>query len=145
MAYIHKSNPIICALRRVDVDEIDVYKPTKLKVTRWFNMLNREVFWNELPPFRKIVVKKLEGCWGECSGEYDRKDNPYCNLYLNNKFPNRTDFIQTLAHECVHHYQHVFLEDMSHGNSFFEWKKRFNQFELNLQIKGKKKFRHLFE
>jgi hypothetical protein len=104
------------------------YRPTKYAVTRWFNILNDVLFSNSLDKFKTITIKQMKRAWGECRGNDDQS----CDLILHNRFNTKSEFIEVLGHEMVHHYQWLFEEDMDHGDTFFAWKKLFNKNNLEL-------------
>lgn len=110
------------------------YKPTKEEVMRWFNIINREIFNKNLPPFREIEIKRRHKCWGECIGHTDKFQNRFSKVSLNHHMKSKKHFIEVLIHEMVHHYQWIHENTMSHGDSFFAWKNKLSKFKVNLSI-----------
>tara|TARA_Y100000590_G_C15377676_1_gene885088 strand:- start:424 stop:807 length:384 start_codon:yes stop_codon:yes gene_type:complete len=104
------------------------YRPTKYAVTRWFNILNECLFRSYLPPFRDIRIKRMARAWGECEGH----DDGSSSVSLNSWFPKKSEFIETLGHEMVHHYQWVKGFQMNHQDSFHAWRPKFKRFNMNL-------------
>ena len=144
MSYIRKNNPIIQKVRKCG-GELDTYVATKMKISRWFNLLNQHIFKNELQPFKKITVRRQVEFWAECDGDYDKKGNPYSNLLITTKFPNLTEFVDTLVHEMVHHYQWTIQEEMSHGKSFHIWRPKINRYELPFRERGLKSHKKMLK
>ena len=62
------------------------YSPTKKETIRWFSIINKEIFDNELPAFEKIIIGKKHGSWAECAGIENDDGSGICTLYLNYKF-----------------------------------------------------------
>lgn len=106
----------------------DCYRPTKHSITRWFNILNDVVFSNALDKFKTITIKQMKKAWGECHGNEDET----CDLIIHNRFNSKQQFIEVLGHEMIHQYQWLYENDMDHGESFFAWKKIFNNCNLEL-------------
>ena len=74
--YISKSNPVVQAVRSSESNLARAYKenkiskkyysktfyPTKHLITRWFNILNEEIFNNQVHPFYDIEILQKKGC-----------------------------------------------------------------------------------
>lgn len=107
------------------------YETTIDDCHKWFNILNRELFENTLPPVNEIDIR-----WRRNAHAYydydERKSNGTCKLLMNKKYKSKQFFVEVLAHEMVHHYQYVNGERMGHGSSFIRWRDKFNQKGLNL-------------
>ena len=97
-------------------------------MTRWFNILNECLFRNYLPPFRDIRIKRMVQAWGECEGH----DDGSSSVSFNSWFPKKSEFVETLGHEMVHHYQWVKGFQMKHQDSFYAWRPKFKRFNMNL-------------
>ena len=108
------------------------YVPTKDEIMYWFNIINREIFKNDLPQFRKIEVRRRHGCWGECIGDTHKKTGRYSDLSLNHYQKSKKHFIETLIHEMVHHYQWIHENTMTHGETFFAWKPKLAKYNVTL-------------
>ena len=144
--YIHKSNPVIQEVRSYETSMSRAYKenrisrkrysktfyPTKHLVTRWFNILNEEIFNNQIHPFHEIEIKRKQGCHAEHIPFEDSNGNIYGELSISNRFINKNEFLYVLAHEMVHQWQWMELGRTSHGDSFWKWKNRFAKFEIPL-------------
>ena len=129
--YISKDNYVIQEIRKSSSGELF---PTKNLVTRWFNILNEEVFDNIINPFHEIEIKRKQGCHAEHIPIEDKRGVIYATLSINERFYNRQEFIFTLAHEMVHQWQWMHLHQSDHGETFFKWKSRLAKFESPLGV-----------
>jgi hypothetical protein len=127
--YISKDNYIIQEIRKQTQGE---FKPSKNMITRWFNILNEEVFNNIIHPFHDIEIKRKQGCHAEHIPFEDGYGTIYAMLSINKKFNDKNEFLYTLAHEMIHQWQWMQLGRTSHGNSFWKWKNKLAQFEIPL-------------
>jgi hypothetical protein len=110
------------------------YIPTIDDCEKWFSILNKEVFDNGLSHFREIEIRRRHGCWGEITAN-ETKTNRFSTLSLNHYFKSKKHFIEVLGHEMVHHHQWTVLNaDLTHGETFMEWKSRFAKFGMSLTI-----------
>ena len=144
--YIHKNNPVIQEIRSYETNLNKAYKenriskrrysktfyPTKHLITRWFNILNEEIFDNKIYPFYDIEIKRKQGCHAEHIPLEDLNGNIFGVLSISERFINKNEFLFTLAHEMVHQWQWMHLNRTSHGESFWKWKKRLDKFEIPL-------------
>ena len=112
------------------------YTPTKHTVTRWFNIINKEIFDDGLEPFDNIEIKPLRGVWGYCVTYTDLGDDD-CDLEIRCRFPNFQMFLNCLAHEMVHLFNHQILgeQNLRHGPKFFAWRDDFTNHGLTLTRK----------
>jgi hypothetical protein len=127
--YISKDNYIIKEIRKQTQGE---FKPSKNMITRWFNILNEEIFNNIIHPFHDIEIKRKQGCHAEHIPFEDGYGTIYAMLSINKKFNDKNEFLYTLAHEMIHQWQWMQLGRTSHGNSFWKWKNKLAQFEIPL-------------
>ncbi len=146
--YISKSNPVIQAVRSSESNFARAYKenkiskkyysktfyPTKHLITRWFNILNEEIFNNQVHPFYDIEILQKKGCHAEHIPYEEEGEKVYGVLSIADRFINRNEFLFTLAHEMVHQWQWMTLNRTDHGESFFKWKNKFAQFEIPLGV-----------
>ena len=144
--YIHKDNPVIQEIRSYETNLNKAYKenriskrrysktfyPTKHLITRWFNILNEEIFDNKIYPFYEIEIKRKHGCHAEHIPLEDLNGNIFGVLSISDRFINKNEFLFTLAHEMVHQWQWMHLYRTSHGESFWKWKTRLAKFEIPL-------------
>lgn len=108
------------------------YETTVEDCQRWFNILNRELFDNSLPPVDEIDIRWRRGA--HAWYDYDQK-NPgqgTAKLLMNKRYKSKQFFVEVLAHEMVHHYQYIYNEEMGHGSSFVKWRDKFNKKGLTL-------------
>jgi len=108
------------------------YETTIEDCRLWFNVLNREIFNNSLPPLDEIDIRwrrKAHALY-----DYDQSKPGYgsARLLMNKRYKSKQFFVEVLAHEMVHHYQYIYNEDIGHGSSFFKWRGKFNKKGLNL-------------
>jgi hypothetical protein len=146
--YISKSNPVVQAVRSSESNLARAYKenkiskkyysktfyPTKHLITRWFNILNEEIFNNQVHPFYDIEILQKKGCHAEHIPYEEEGEKVYGVLSIADRFINRNEFLFTLAHEMVHQWQWMTLNRTDHGESFFKWKNKFAQFEIPLGV-----------
>ena len=85
----------------------------------WFSIINDEVFCNKLNPIN-FDIRRLRGVWGY----YDDETGI---ITLSNVFTSKELFLNVLAHEMVHVYQHQQGMDLSHGDTFWEWREKFKR------------------
>lgn len=108
------------------------YETTIEDCRLWFNVLNRELFNNSLPPLDEIDIRwrRKAHAWYD----YDQSKPGYgsSKLLMNKRYKSKQFFVEVLAHEMVHHYQYIYNEEMGHGSSFFKWRDKFNKKGLNL-------------
>ena len=141
--YVCKDNYIIQEIRSCETNIKDAYKetkdkaffPTKHLITRWFNIFNNEIFNNTIHPFHDIEIKRKQGCHAETCAEEDKNGNVYGTLSISERFINKNEFLYTLAHEMIHQWQWIELNQLDHGKTFWKWKNKLAQFEIPLTIK----------
>lgn len=130
--YIRKNNIIVRTVRE-NKNKKDNFVPSKHLITRWTNILNREIFNNKIHPFHDISIKRKRDCHAEHIG-WVHDEFFYGELSFNNKFSNKTEFIYTLAHEMVHQWQWMSFQRTNHGKTFMKWKNKLNNFEIPLGV-----------
>ena len=139
--YISKDNYIIQEVRSYETNldraykenkKIKTFHPTKHLITRWFNILNEEIFNNQVHPFYDIEILQKKGCHAEHIPYEEEGEKVYGVLSIADRFINRNEFLFTLAHEMVHQWQWMTLNRTDHGESFFKWKNKLAQFEIPL-------------
>lgn len=124
------------------------YYPTQESAVRWFHILNRSLFENQLKPI-DITVRRLRGCVGMLMLHWDDRSSrrghnqrllPFHNatfhyyIVLNNRFKTWREFLETLAHEMVHQYQVEVIKDpySNHNANFYAWREKFASYKLKL-------------
>lgn len=105
------------------------FRPTQSDCAEVFNNINRQVFYGELilPTFKLLYSSDY---WGMCVGSWD--DPAGCTIHINKSFLSKRLFINTVAHEMVHQWEWLNYEHMTHGNTFFVWRKPLAEFGITL-------------
>lgn len=97
---------------------------THRKCQYWYKVLQKAMFTDMKVP-AEFVVRRLRSDWGH---------------YLNNiitittRIKTRQMFMNTLAHEMVHHYERTVLKEIPcHSDVYIEYARRFKE-ELNIDL-----------
>jgi len=108
------------------------YDTTIEDCQRWFNILNRELFNQALPPVDEIDIRwrRKAHAWYDYDERYPGTGTT--RLLMSKRYKSKKFFVEVLAHEMVHHYQYIYNEEMGHGSSFYKWRDKFNKKGLNL-------------
>lgn len=123
------------------------YRPKLSEIKAIYRCINREVFYGELI-LPKFEIRRMHGAWGACEGKsgkrYKTKSN--CIIWLADRWYCQQWLISTLAHEMVHQYQWDIYSRirikrgqppiMSHGPSFYIWRKKLKKFGISLKESG---------
>ena len=121
------------------------YRTNKREVRKLYNIINEEIFNNELPPAKLEVKSHCRGYWGMCmaQGFNPKKKSSQCKIRLSDKWYCKQWLINTLAHEMAHQYQwDVYSKTrhlegkyplMSHGPSFYTFRKQLAKYGLVLK------------
>ena len=121
------------------------YRPTKREVKKLYNIINEEIFNNELPPAHLEVKSHCRGYWGLCmsTGFNPKKKSSQCKIRLSDRWYCKQWLIDTLAHEMVHQYQwDIYSKEravegkepiMSHGPSFYKFRKQLAEYGIVLK------------
>jgi hypothetical protein len=120
------------------------YRPSLKEVIKTYDLLNREIFNNELhrPEIQLGIRRKA---WGWCQGFIKYRDTgSRCIIKLSDKWYCKQWMITVLAHEMSHQYQWDIIalqreeqgKDaiMSHGPSFFIYRKRMKEHGIHLKV-----------
>lgn len=109
-----------------------MYKPTVRSVRRAYTQLNRLLFQNQLPPSSQIHIQisyiKLPW-WAYCQ----HRDSRGFKIHLLPSYRSRDFFMSILAHEMVHVDQYIRYQNMTHGPTFFRFRKVFQRNGLVLK------------
>lgn len=108
------------------------YETTVEDCQRWFNILNRELFNESLPPVSEIDIRWRRGAYAWYDYDESKPGQGAARLLMNKRYKSKQFFVEVLAHEMVHHYQYVYNEEIGHGSSFLKWRDKFNKKGLNL-------------
>lgn len=116
-------------------DRKNRYYPNQEEAKRWHRIINREIFDGQLVNDIEIEVRRRHGCFGEYTGENDRKKEVFYTLSisLNNWFLSKKHFIECIVHEMVHQYQWERLNELTHGKSFFAWQNKLQKYGMVLK------------
>ena len=115
-------------------NEDTTYETTYEDCQRWFRILNKEIFNNRLPPVDEIDIRWRRGQYAfyESIIDTDDPDYKFGRLCMNKRYKSKKFFVEVLAHEMVHHYQFMYDEPITHGQTFVPWCDKFNKKGLNL-------------
>jgi len=110
------------------------FRPTASDVRRWTQVINCILFHGELPPYRKIKVRRLHAKYALVQCHEGRQKN-YCNIEIHNRFDTFGCFFSILAHELIHvadfmHYGDTKRPD--HGRFFFSHRELMKNIGLRL-------------
>ncbi|MEY4331818.1 MAG: SprT-like family [Bacteroidota bacterium] len=110
------------------------YRPSLREINETYKLINKYVFNNKLkrPP---IQLKSCRKYWGMCIGSLQEvSPGTFCKIELMDKWFCIQWMITTLAHEMVHQYEwDVLRKDMTHRQSFFIWREKLAEFNINLK------------
>ena len=98
------------------------YKTTFKDIKIWFNHINETIFDGKLAPFSEILIKDLsrQKCIGQVvTWTWKRKGTQQFWLEMLPFYRNKKEFVDTLAHECIHLYQMANLGDNGNHNAVF--------------------------
>ncbi len=76
--------------------------------------------------------------WAESSSvELWSNHNPkrriyYVDLTMKDSYPNEKIFVEILCHEMIHAYQYEKHDEMTHGQTFWEWKDKLAEHDITL-------------
>ena len=108
------------------------YETTVEDCQKWFNILNRELFNNNLSQVHEIDIRWRRGAHAWYDYDERKPGTGTARLLMNKRYKSKKFFVEVLAHEMVHHYQYIYNEEMGHGSSFLKWRDKFNKKGLNL-------------
>lgn len=110
-------------LKELEYDNVK-FKPTVEDIKEWFVVLNEQIFGNKLGDFTDIKVKRLHNTHAFFNYDDDKTVRD-TSLEMNNMFSSKKLFVEILAHEMIHHFQHSYNEPLGHGPSFWAWRDNF--------------------
>lgn len=115
-------------------DNDNVYETTEYACRYWFNILNKEIFNEQLTPVNEIDIRWRRLCYAFYEYEANKKSRSYgySKIAMNKKYQSKKFFVNVLLHEMIHHYQALYDEPMGHGPSFEKWKEVAKQKGLKL-------------
>ena len=107
---------------------------TYKEIKKYFKIFNKFLFKNKLNPFNDIKIKRIIKGSGQCV-EYlsYRKGTTFFVLEMMPKYKNKSEFLNTLAHEMVHLWQQTVMKDTgNHNKLFFSYRAKFERLNLHL-------------
>jgi len=110
------------------------YVTTYKAIKKYFKIFWRRKFKNKLNPFNDIKIKRIISGSGQCV-EYlsYRKGTTFFVLEMMPKYKNKSEFLNTLAHEMVHLWQQTIMKDTgNHNKLFFSFRSKFKKLNLHL-------------
>lgn len=122
------------------------FKPTVQEVTYIYDLLNEQVFDNKLKRPEFVIRSRCRKFWGMCVGEHEifESTQSYCKIILMDKWYCVQWLVTILAHEMCHQEQWDLLGEarllngkerlMSHGPSFYKYRKRLAEHKIPLKI-----------
>jgi hypothetical protein len=116
----------------LSTNEYYEYETTIEDCRKWFNILNRELFDETLPPVDEIDIRWRRGAYAWYDYDDRLPGEGTTKLLMSRKYKSKQFFVEVLAHEMVHHYQYIYNEEMGHGSSFLKWRDKFNKKGLSL-------------
>jgi hypothetical protein len=117
------------AMNEVNQEE---YYPNEKECKYWFNIINNELFDDELEPVSEFKVERLHKKWAEYVGD---ENTQYTIIRFKPIFKSRRFFLEIFSHELIHHYQFTFnIPGRWHGKSFWWWGRVFEKKGIRLAI-----------
>jgi hypothetical protein len=130
---------------KVSYQKLLSYRTNKREVKELYNLINQEIFNNQLPLAKLEVKSHCRGYWGLCIAEEFsvRAKTSRCLIRLSDRWYSKQWLITILAHEMAHQYQwDIYSKErvkegkfplMSHGPSFFKFKKQMKEHGIELK------------
>ena len=99
------------------------FDPTIKDCNVWFEILNRELFRNKLPPVDEIDIRwrRMAHAYYVFEDNENSKDYGSTKIAINKSYKSKKFFVECLAHEMVHHWQFINGERVNHGKMFKSW------------------------
>ena len=121
------------------------YRPDDVEIASVFTAINDDIFGGILQQ-PKIRLSRVKKTWGWCQGDYEIRDGQHWpsikEIIVYPMYPGIHMFVAILGHEMVHQWQWTVnsIERlamgktplMSHGPSFYQWRKAFEKRGLPL-------------
>ena len=109
------------------------YKTTFKDIKKYFKIFNKALFKDSLNPFNDIKIRKIHSTWAQFTEVFNnRKKTVSYWLEILPEFPNRKEFLISLAHEMIHYSQILNGKQASHNDYFFSFKNKFKKLNLTL-------------
>ena len=90
---------------------------TEQLIKYWWRIFNYSLFDDKLPYPKKIIIRNFHN---EVLG-YCQKTTYENNVTMGIRrtFESKKTFLSVLVHEMVHHYEQIFNQKMTHGDTFY--------------------------
>ena len=115
------------------------YKTTYKDIKKYFSILNKYVFEGLLSPFNDIKIKQIKDreyprVYGQVViNDQDRKGTRNYVLEMLPSYTNKQEFVDTLAHECIHLFQMANMGDSgNHNTMFYSFRPKLNAIGLDI-------------
>lgn len=120
------------------------FRPTYGLVHHIYEMVNYEVFDNELKKPHIYLLPRCRKYWGMCIGDTKKyRTGSYCEIRLMDKWISMQWLVAIIAHEMAHQYQWDIMGPeraeegkeflMSHGPSFFQFRDTMREHDIPLK------------
>ena len=101
-----------------------------------YTKINTHVFDGKLAPFNEILIKDLarQNCIGQVvTWTWKRKGTQQFWLEMLPTYKDKKEFVDTLAHECIHLYQMANQGDTgNHNDMFYSFRPKLNAIGLDI-------------
>jgi hypothetical protein len=128
----YETNRIKKLLEEQATPEGKQYTCSEEECRKWFDILNEELFDNELPhvPFG---FKWLRVYWAYYE-YWPRTSGKPEGIVMHKRYPSHRLFVECLAHEMIHHWQYMKLgwSKVDHGDEFLDWSKKAKRVGLRI-------------
>jgi hypothetical protein len=130
---------------KISKQKLLLYRPTRKEVRELYNLINEEIFNNQLPKAKLEIRSHCRGYWGFCeANDFSlRAKTSRCIIRISDRWYSKQWLITILAHEMVHQYQwDIYSKErvkegkdplMSHGPSFFVFKEKMKEHGIELR------------
>ena len=115
------------------------YKTTYKDIKKYFSILNKYVFEGLLSPFNDIKIKQIKDreyprVYGQVViNDQDRKGTRNYVLEMLPSYTNKQEFVDTLAHECIHLFQMANMGDTgNHNTTFYSFRPKLKAIGLDI-------------
>jgi len=99
----------------------------------WFNQINNEIFDGKVPYPHVIDIRKQKNTWGYVK-ELEVNGIKVVGLFMQPTYPTFGAFLEILAHEMIHIWQFMVINDTgSHNKHFYSWRDKFKEHNLTLK------------
>lgn len=117
------------------------YNVDRKELDFWFDHINNEIFDGEVPYPHVVDIRKQKNTWGyvkEVEITVTKKEQPVdmklVGLFMQPTYPTLGAFLQILAHEMVHIWQLMVINDTgNHNKHFYSWREKFKEHNLDLK------------